>query len=215
MIAARFRSHVPEDAWVSELSSSFPEATFRLLAGIQEGETATELGESFSDDPAAIAAAAEAHPAVRSIDHLETTERRSFTKYETTDTRLYDLFRRASMPPEFPITVRGGWMEFDFTGTRDGFERVRALLERPGQRYELVSLVESTSGSNPLTDRQREVLEVALSEGYFSVPRECTLADLAAKLDVDKSTASVVIRRGQAALVRRHLVASGTGEDLG
>jgi len=37
---------------------------------------------------------------------------------------------------------------------------------------------------------------VIVEEGYFEVPRECTLEDLADTLDVDKSTASETIRRG-------------------
>jgi predicted DNA binding protein len=34
------------------------------------------------------------------------------------------------------------------------------------------------------------------------VPRECTLANLARSVDVDKSTASTVLRRGEARLVK-------------
>jgi len=37
-------------------------------------------------------------------------------------------------------------------------------------------------------------------------PRECTLADVAAALDVDKSTASETIRRGTARVVDRFLL---------
>jgi len=211
VIAARFRARLPEDAWVSAVSRSFPDARFRLLAGIQRGDTAIELGESFADDPGAIVAAAEAHSGIVSIERLEVADRRAFTKHETTDTGLYALFRHASMPPEFPVTVRDGWFEFDFTGTRDGFERVRTVLEGVGRSYDLVSIVESPDDEDPLTDRQREVLAAALREGYLSVPRECTLADLAETLDVDGSTASGIVRRAQARLAKRHLIASGDG----
>ena len=57
-----------------------------------------------------------------------------------------------------------------------------------------------------LTDRQRECLQAALRLGYFEVPRECTLAELADRLGVDKSTASETIRRGQTRLVKSALL---------
>ncbi|WP_436903087.1 helix-turn-helix domain-containing protein [Halovenus halobia] len=68
-------------------------------------------------------------------------------------------------------------------------------------RYRSVSLVTRTDAESLLTERQREVLDAAVREGYLAVPRECTLAELAATLDVDKSTASTILRRGQARLV--------------
>lgn len=213
MIAARLRLRIPEAAWVSELSRRYPDATFRLLSGMRRGDTAVEIGESYSGDPDAIAAAGESHPAVLDIEQIETTDRRSFAKYETTDTHLYDLFDRASMPPEFPVVVENGWAEFGFTGTREGFERLRAVLERGEHPYELVSLVESPDDADLLTDRQREVLETALRMGYLAVPRECTLAEVAGELGADKSTVSGVLRRAQARLAKRHLIAADSGTD--
>jgi len=43
----------------------------------------------------------------------------------------------------------------------------------------------------------------------FEVPRECTLADVADALDVDRATVSGVLRRGEAKLVKQQLVAAG------
>lgn len=56
-----------------------------------------------------------------------------------------------------------------------------------------------------LTDRQREVLDTALREGYFEVPRECTLAEVAETLDIDKSTASEILRRAYARIVKWYI----------
>jgi len=41
--------------------------------------------------------------------------------------------------------------------------------------------------------------------GHFSVPRDCTLAPVAAELEVDTSTASETIRRGVAKVPERFL----------
>ncbi len=47
------------------------------------------------------------------------------------------------------------------------------------------------------------------SEGYYEVPRECTLAELAAKLEIDKSTASTIIRRGESRVLQWFLGGHG------
>lgn len=46
-----------------------------------------------------------------------------------------------------------------------------------------------------LTPRQWGCLSLALRQGYYEIPRECTLADLAARLDVDPSTLNDALRR--------------------
>ena len=65
-----------------------------------------------------------------------------------------------------------------------------------------------------MTDRQREVLETARRMGYFEVPRACTLADVAEREAVDKSTASEILRRGQDRIVSWYLTgAAGNTAD--
>jgi predicted DNA binding protein len=62
--------------------------------------------------------------------------------------------------------------------------------------------VTRTDTDSLLTDRQREVLRAAVREGYFTVPRECTLAELSDSIGVDKSSVSETLRRAEARLVK-------------
>lgn len=48
-----------------------------------------------------------------------------------------------------------------------------------------------------LTDRQREVLDVAYSLGYYDVPRRSSTTDVAAELGVDDSTVSEHLQRAE------------------
>jgi len=52
-----------------------------------------------------------------------------------------------------------------------------------------------------LTDRQREVLLAARELGYYATPREATLTEVAAALDVSKSACSDVLHRAEGNLV--------------
>ena len=205
MIDARFRIELPPEEWIAEVSRANPDATYRLLSGLRTGDRAVELGEVVAEDPAVAAAAVAEHPATVGFERLETAEDRVLSRYEVRDTGLYDLLERSSLPPEFPVVVRDGWYEFDLTGTREEFDRFRAELEESPLRYELLSVVTSERVTDLLTDRQREVLDTALRMGYFEIPRDCRLADLAAELDIDKSTASRTLRRGATRVLRWYL----------
>jgi predicted DNA binding protein len=205
MIDARFRIRLPPDTWVREVSESLPTARFRLLSGVRTGETAVELGEVVADDPEAAGRRIADHPSISDYERLEADDERLLGKYETADTGLYEFVERSAVPPEFPVVVRNGWYEFDLTGTREEFDRVRAALEESGREYELLSIVGESASDGLVTDRQRELLDAALREGYFEVPRECTLADLADSTGVDKSTASRVLRRGETEVLRWYL----------
>lgn len=208
MIVARFRARLPDGVWVGDVSREYPDAEFRLLSGIRAGDTAVELGEVVADDIAALERDIADHGSVIDFETVERTDGRLLARYETTDVDLYGFLSASSVPAEFPVVVCDGWYELDVTGTREEFDAVRAALEASGREYELLSLVHGESDSGLLTDRQAEVLDTALRAGYFETPRECTLADLADRLDVDKSTASRVVRRGQTRVLQRYLTST-------
>lgn len=62
-----------------------------------------------------------------------------------------------------------------------------------------------TVGGSPLTDRQREALAVAREVGYYEVPRRNGVEAVADELGCAVSTASGLLRRGEARLVGRAL----------
>ncbi|SDK04307.1 hypothetical protein SAMN05216226_11567 [Halovenus aranensis] len=209
MISARFRIKLPEDLWVAELSTAYPETTFRLLSGYKIDGRALELGEIRGGDPEAVIASMRDHRAIHSYELLESGRERALGKYETSDTGLYEFVERSGFTIEFPVDVEVGWYAFDLTGTREELDRLEAALEALPRPYELDALVTTAETESLLTDRQRELLEAAVREGYFEVPRGCTLAELADSVGVDKSSASTVLRRGEARLVKWFLAGPG------
>lgn len=56
-----------------------------------------------------------------------------------------------------------------------------------------------------ITDAQRETLRVALAAGYFDVPRQVNLTELADQLDISDTATSERLRRGISALLIRTL----------
>ncbi len=205
MISAKFRIQLPDHIWVAELSREFPRSTFRLLSGYRAEDRALELGEVTTDTPDDVVGAMRTHDSIRGYELLESDGRRVLGKYETDDTDLYDFAEASSLTIEFPVDVRNGWYEFDLTGTRGELNRLQDYLDASPLSYDLLSLVRTSGTGELLTDRQREVLDAAIRKGYFEVPRDCTLAELADELGIDKSTASTVLRRGESRLLEWHL----------
>jgi len=71
----------------------------------------------------------------------------------------------------------------------------------------------STDGTGTgLTDAQREALSAALESGYFAVPREVTLVDLAGRLGISDTALSQRLRRGLTTLLSAAL-ADGPNAD--
>lgn len=60
-----------------------------------------------------------------------------------------------------------------------------------------------------MTDDQREALEAALQKGYYAIPSEATMAEIASDLDISQQALSERLRRGHRALVEALL-----GEDV-
>lgn len=78
-----------------------------------------------------------------------------------------------------------------------------------GLHFSFVHLTEVDHWKNGLLsatdirEEQREVLAVAVERGYFETPRETTLDDLAAELNLPRSTVSYRLRRATAELAKQ------------
>lgn len=194
------------DIWVTDVSTSFPDATLRLLTGVPRGNRALELGEVQAENARVVADSIRSHPDIRAYDQLYEDDHRTIAQYEADEKSLYEFLWSSSLPPEFPIIVEDGEMEFDITATQEQFNAFGDALDASGRQYDLLTLVHTDERDSLLTDRQRECLTVAQRRGYFEVPRDCTLAEVADTLDVDKSTASETIRRGTARVLEQFLL---------
>jgi predicted DNA binding protein len=199
VIRARLALTLPDSVWVASVSRANPDATLRLLAAAPVDTGTFELGEVRAAVPEAVLADIEAHPDVVAVETLFVGADRALLRYETTERGLFELLGAAALPPEFPLVVEDGEMAFTVTATRADFEALTESLDAGEVAYDLHSLVhDEGSRAAVLTDRQRECLRVARRLGYFEVPRTATLAEVAAALDVDPSTASETLRRGTA-----------------
>lgn len=90
---------------------------------------------------------------------------------------------------------------------RDAFTTYHEFLETEGVDIEIHRLAGNcrSNGRKQVTPSQREALAIAFERGFFEVPRETSLAELAQVLGISEQAVSERLRRGQARLVEKYI----------
>lgn len=114
--------------------------------------------------------------------------------------------------------IDGTWyFKFQFVD-RNALEDFQTSFHERGNSFELERLYDGTAPKErefDLTTEQREALVTALKLGYFSIPREAQIDELAAELGISANAVSERLRRATANLTRNTLTVSppkGTAE---
>lgn len=89
---------------------------------------------------------------------------------------------------------------------RDGLTfRMGSLRDADGWQQDLLASV-------AMPAEQRAALQAAADNGYYETPRDTTLDEIAAGLDIPRSTLSYRLRQAETRLVRQYLTESSIGE---
>lgn len=92
-----------------------------------------------------------------------------------------------------------GWRLRVRFASRSQLDRFREYLTDEDVSFELLDLAENGPSHGPvrmLTADQRTALVAAKEDGYYEIPKETTLRELAADLDISHQTLSEHLRRG-------------------
>lgn len=96
-----------------------------------------------------------------------------------------------------------GWHQTGWFASRDAFTEFSSFW-RDNAGFRLRRLTrdgETESPGKRLTDRQDEALRTAYEVGYFDIPRQTSLEEVAAELDISASSVSERLRRAQTQLI--------------
>ncbi|MFC6964139.1 helix-turn-helix domain-containing protein [Halocatena marina] len=97
-----------------------------------------------------------------------------------------------------------GWRQTGWFATREAFNTFASFWQRNAtfRLHRLTRDGEPEPPGNGLTDRQHEALRTAYELGYFEIPRQASLNDIAAELDISASSVSERLRRAQTHLIQ-------------
>lgn len=205
MPRARLTIDVPESVWVGQVSRAHPEATFRVLAALPEGDRGVGLVELSAPDIGAVAAAIDAQETVTDVAVLYRHENRATLQFETSDPLLLFPVQTAGVPLELPFDIRDGSATWELTVSRDRLSKLGEQLDAFGIRFQVDSIERYVDPDRLLTDRQRRLLVEAVERGYYDTPRGCSLTELAEELEVAKSSVSETLHRAEGAVVKHYV----------
>jgi predicted DNA binding protein len=106
-----------------------------------------------------------------------------------------------------PVIFREtGVVQFEAVGEAAALSAFHDDLDALGDvSIERVRTFERRRSPSALTARQRAALEAGLAVGYYEVPRDGAVEDVAAELDCATSTAGELLRKAEAAVVAAHV----------
>lgn len=197
---------IPEEIWIGHLTRQHDNATFRILAALSgEGDTGVGLVNVQTPNPTPVLEALVEYDAVIDVEVLELSDQRVLIQFETTQPLLLDLARQSGIPLAMPFSIRDGEAVWEITASRDRLSDLNDQLEAFGLPFTVDSIHRNVDSTELLTDKQYQVLDVAIRQGYYDTPRGCTQEDIADRLDLAKSTCSETLHRAEAKIIREFM----------
>ncbi|MEF8801617.1 MAG: helix-turn-helix domain-containing protein [Halolamina sp.] len=130
-------------------------------------------------------------------------------EYEPTYS-IHDAFVSRGFVPEEEIRIHDGYEYWTVIvaasrGTiQQRLDEVRSEMDAEitveGMKSARTDAAESNQ-STQLSERQREVFELAQREGYYTWPRDCSASDLADQLDISKTTLLEHLRKAESKIL--------------
>lgn len=212
------------NCWTLEVTSETPGGLFGhgvyKVGGKVKGRF-TVYGETQSDLDEVIEAI-ETSPRTDSVwkmDHRYAAETETPTPGNATKSLLVEYDEQTSINdalvsngfiPDKPVWIHDGreyWTVIINEDRTQVQSRLDAVRDAKDADIEIQQIISDDTGSGgmmrkeTLSERQREVFELARDRGYYNWPREVTATELASELDVSKATLLEHLRKAESKLV--------------
>ena len=140
-------------------------------------------------------------PMLTDVEIRHSTAERILFEVSTPTPPPHGAMADSGIVPSFPLRLENGWFVGDITASREQLSAFRDELDAGEIEYQLVQISGIDGAGDALTNRQRDVVELAVEHGYYDSPRRCTLSDLADRLDVNKSVVSRILQRAEGHII--------------
>ncbi len=191
------------------LSEAHPDAVFEVLGAWPDEAELRLLVETDALGVDPLIETLGALSAVTGFEVRHAGANRILFEVTTTIPEPHGAMADSGIVPSFPLHLEDGWLVGDLIASRDQLSAFRDELDSAAIEYRITQVSATTAESPLLTDRQREVVDVALEHGYYDSPRDCTLTALAEHLGVNKSAVSRVLHRAEGKII----TAYGSADD--
>lgn len=205
MTHAQLTISLPDGTWVKDVTTTHPDATVRVLAGVPGDASGFALVRIHSPDLGAFLADMARHPAITDLTLIQRSDHDATVHFETHAPLLLFSAKASGTPIALPIEIQDGEATVRVTGSRKQIQDLAGKLESHGITYQVETIRDHVDTTQLLSDRQRELVTAAVEHGYYDTPRKCSLTDLATELGIAKSTCSETLHRAEETIIKHFL----------
>ncbi|MGQ5514936.1 helix-turn-helix domain-containing protein [Halococcus saccharolyticus] len=204
-IIATYQLDHPEYLQIFERFPALELDVEQIVACSPETLSVTVWAET--EDQAAFESELERTNAVESIEYRDHHADRTLYQIRTpvSKTTYWDWTGLGGVLLDCTATADGVTMRMRFPD-REALTTYRKCCRDQGINFTLTGLTNGdpdiSANEHPLTSAQHELLIVAIDRGYFSIPRETGLGELAATFEISDQAASERLRRGLSNLLK-------------
>jgi len=203
MPQARLRVELPDDPWVADVSRDHPEALFEVLTALPEEGKGFGLFRFRSDSVESVLEGIRAHETIEEASVIQQTNGAATVQIVTSKPMLLLAAKRSGTPIEMPVEIKDGTAIVDVSAGHDRLSELGEQFSAMGIDFEIEYIQQRLQPDQLLTDRQRELLRLAVSMGYYDTPRRCTLTELSEEIGLAKSTCSETLHRAEEVVTKK------------
>ena len=199
---ARIKIKFPEKIWISEIFRKFKDIRMEILNFLPfdlEKSIGNALIKIIHYDIDVIINVIKNHNSVFEFNIIEKEEKSIKFNVKTKDPYLLYGVIKCGVLVDFPVNVRDGYAYWRLVSTRDRINDLLNIFEEKNIEFTLLRIGNSPysleNEKTKLNYDELEVLDKAIKNGFFEVPRMISLENLAIKLGKSKSALSVMLRK--------------------
>ncbi|WP_424002898.1 helix-turn-helix domain-containing protein [Haloarcula salina] len=193
---------IPEEIWIGDVSRTYDEATFRILAALPGEDSGVGLAEVTSADLPAVLRDIEGRNSVTSMEILSHRDDRALIQFETSMPLLLFPVQGSGIPLEMPFTLSDGQAVWEISAPQERLSELGEQLEEFGIPFDVDRIQQHLESEQLLTESQLELVEAAIDAGYYDTPRDCSLTELAERVGIAKSTCSETLHRAEEKILK-------------
>jgi predicted DNA binding protein len=199
---ARIKIKFPDKLWISEIFKNFPDIKMEIsyfLPYDLEKSIGNSIIEIMHYNIDLIIQEIRNHSSVFEFSILEQEEKKIKFNVKTKDPYLLYAVIKCGVLINFPVRVKDGYAYWRLISSRKSIDQLLTLFEQRNIDFELLRIGKSPyileDDKHKLTFDESNVLDKAISLGFFEIPRKISLEELANKLGKSKSALSVMLRK--------------------
>jgi len=195
IVRAEIEIEIPSDKWLSKLSKKFPNLILTILTmSLIKGNMGNILIRINGLNISPLLSQLESHESIVQFYVVSESENSILLNIKIKNPLMLISTIESEILLKYPVQIQNGWAKWEIYSTREKIHKFFQILKLREINIKLKNIGKHKE-KVVLTPRQTEILNIAINEGYYEIPRKISISGLAEKLNISISTLSETLRR--------------------